>query len=122
MSRDLLIENPLWVHDRKQQRWLSPTFADIAAWLHAHPSEAVEIVRGLKVAGEWVDTLNGGSQKRYSVSGKDCGYEVVPVWKGANVTRSQSCMSMEPIGNYATPDAAKSAADAALKLAGWSLA
>lgn len=61
----------VWDQSRENGDLRDPTPADIAAWLHAHPAEAVEVVRSLKVAGPWEPDRRCDSENevRYSVAG-----------------------------------------------------
>jgi hypothetical protein len=96
---------------------------EVAAWLHAHPAETVEIVRGLKVADPWLgyEAEDGGVGGWRSHPANEWSHL-------AHYTNFEEPNGIavevlhEHVGYFPTIDAAKAAADAARREAGWSLA
>lgn len=103
----------------------------VGVWLHAHPAEAVEIVRALKVATAW-----GQWNSRYApnpeIPNGDYDYsgeQTVALavrhgpYSGGIPAKYGYCLLDENVVYVGDSiEEAKSAADAALRAAGWSLA
>jgi hypothetical protein len=110
VSRELIVVSDGSFAERWPENSVTP--ADIAAWLHAHPAEAVEIVRGSRVLRAWaVCEVN------------------VEGYIGTAWQRAVLIENLYPREDEAAlvrgPDedgSLRSAADAALVAAGWSLA
>jgi hypothetical protein len=105
---------------------------EVAAWLHAHPAEAVEIVRGLKVAGPWAewncryapnpDIPNGDydyiGEQTVAIAFQHGPYAGgIPAKFGYHILNDPG-----PVYIGTSIGEAKAACDAALVAAGWSLA
>lgn len=99
------------------------TPADIATWLHEHPAEAVDVVRGLKVAGPWQEVSHLHYVRR----------DPRTSWPAATVQRRHGTVNLywwlhDDTANqrvekeFYDPAVAQVAADKALRAAGWSLA